>query len=296
VDPRSGLNPEFPLRLCYDAAVSTLSRLRRAWWGIRQELRWGSAHVVSGRLAYMVNVIAYRILALWPKMPGSGAVSRLVTDGGMIVYYRRDRGDIQGIREIFIDEIYRLPDGAAPSSLVDLGANIGLATLWLCSTYGIGRFAAYEPQPENFALLERNCAVNGLRGQLNRTAVGTENTVTFFDTSTDSNMGRVGTGTLIVEVESITSIVENLPFDPSLLKLDVEGMERDLVTLVDPGWIRRFELVVMEMHPQYFDIGPVIETIASQGFEYFAPLEVSRGTRRAKRERLFVRAGLGVSR
>ena len=276
--------------------MPALSRIRRAWWGIRQELRWGWRHIVRGRSTYMMNVLCYRALALWPTMPGRGRVSVLTTDIGQIVYYRRDRGDIQGIREIFIDEIYRLPEGADPSSLVDLGANIGLATLWLCTNYNIERFVAYEPQPENFALLERNCAVNGIAGELVRAAVGTENTVTSFDTSSDSNMGRVGNGSLIVEVESISSIVEQLPFEPSLLKLDVEGMERDLVTMVDPGWIRSFELVVMEMHPQYFDIGPVIEAISEQGFEYFAPVEVSRGTLRSKRERLFVRRGLGVSR
>ncbi len=267
----------------------SLARIRRAWWGIRHELSWGWSHVREGRSSYFLNVLSYRALAVTSRVPGAGKVSSLVTDRGVTIYYRRNRGDVQGIREIFIDEIYRLPVGARPDSLVDLGANIGLATLWFCHEYMITSFVALEPLTENFSLLQRNCQANGLTGSLRQAAVGTSNGTTTFDTGSESNMGRVGEGSLHVELVDVAELASTLPFPGSLLKIDVEGMERELFAEIDPAWVRTFSLVSMEMHPQYFDIGPVISAIEQQGFTYFAPREVSDGIHRTKRERLFVR-------
>ena len=44
--------------------------------------------------------------------------------------------DIFEIREVWIDEAYRLTDGFSPMVVVDLGAHIGLTTLWLAKRYG----------------------------------------------------------------------------------------------------------------------------------------------------------------
>jgi hypothetical protein len=96
----------------------------------------------------------------------------LVTDQGLTIWYRRERGDVQSIREILIDEIYRLPDGIRPTSLVDFGAHIGVATAWLCREYDIHDAVAVEPHPDNFRILERNCQDNQIGGLRFPSAVG----------------------------------------------------------------------------------------------------------------------------
>ena len=109
-------------------------------------------------------------------------------------------------------------------------------------------------------------------------------------------MGHVGEGTHEVEVVAVESFVETLNFVPDLVKIDIEGMERELLTAIDPQWLSKFSMVVMEMHPQYFEIGPLIDTIIEQGFTYFPPVETSRGIDRSKRERLFVRSPTSLTR
>jgi len=269
--------------------MHVVARIRRAVWGIRQEAAWGWRHVRTGRRQYFVSILAYRWLALSSRHHRSYRRCRLVTDDGDVIHYRRCRGDIQGIREIYIDEIYRLPEHAAPHSLVDLGANIGLATVWFCRRYNITTFVALEPLPENFEVLGLNCAANGLNGDVRQCAVGPARTRTHFDIGLESNLGRVGSGDLEVDVIGVEELVASLGFAPSLLKMDIEGMENSLVHDVAAPWINAFELVSMEMHPQYFDIGPLIEAIVASGFTYFEPIEVTSGVTRSKRERLFVR-------
>jgi FkbM family methyltransferase len=284
---------------CYHSAVSATYRARRALWGIRHESRWGWRHLTRGRWTYLVNVLVYRWLAVagQPSMKRAGSrLCRLETDQGLVLWYRRDRGDLQGIREILIDEIYRLPDGAVPTSLLDLGAHIGIATVWLSREYGITDVVAIEPHPGNFEVLRRNCEANGVRARLVAAAVGKVDGTTQFESGSASNLGRTGSGGSDVPVVAIGRVGDELGFERSLVKIDVEGAERDLFDPSVIEWIDPFAIVVMEMHPQYVDIAPLIERIVRRGFAYFPPWEETVGHTRAKRERLFVRQPSSLSR
>lgn len=271
-------------------------RWHRVWWGLRQEFTWGAEQLTSGKWSWWLNVLAYRMMAVWPWLaatygaPQSRRTFRLVTRQGAVVHYRAHRGDVQGIREIFIDEIYRLPSGLAPLSLVDLGANIGLASVWLGTTYPLAHIIAVEPLAENLTLLERNVRANGLNVEIVPTAVGPANGKVSFDVTSTTNMGRVAAGgSISVPVTALADVLGHLRLAPALLKMDVEGMEGPLLTDIDAAWVEQFFAIVMEMHPEYVNIDELVATITERGFDYRASYEVTNGYRRQKRERLFVR-------
>lgn len=271
-------------------------RWHRVWWGLRQEFTWGYEELVEGRWMWWVNVVAYRIMAVWPWLartygsPHTKRYFRLVTQRGVVLYYRAHRGDVQGIREVFIDEIYRLPSGVAPLSLLDLGANIGLATVWCGTTYPLAHIVAVEPMPENVTLLRRNATANGLPIEIIASAVGPESGVARFSVTGTTNMGRVTSdGELEVPVASLVEVLQHLHLEPALLKMDVEGMEGPLLTERDPAWVQKFSAVVMEMHPEYVNVDQLVRIVSDQGFAYTPSYELTSGYRRKKRERLFVR-------
>lgn len=54
---------------------------------------------------------------------------------------------------------------AAGEVLVDVGANVGMYTIWAAKTRG-ARVFAFEPEAQNYALLNRNIAMNGVDGQV----------------------------------------------------------------------------------------------------------------------------------
>jgi FkbM family methyltransferase len=56
-----------------------------------------------------------------------------------------------------------LPPGA---TIVDIGAHVGIVSCYLARRYPGTRVLAYEPQPDNFARLERNIAANGVFEQV----------------------------------------------------------------------------------------------------------------------------------
>jgi FkbM family methyltransferase len=56
--------------------------------------------------------------------------------------------------------------GFAPGEvLVDVGANVGMYTIWSAVTRGV-RVFAFEPESQNYALLNRNILANGLDGRV----------------------------------------------------------------------------------------------------------------------------------
>ena len=54
---------------------------------------------------------------------------------------------------------------AADEVLVDIGANVGMYTIWAAKTRGM-RVFAFEPESQNYALLYRNIIRNGLSDQV----------------------------------------------------------------------------------------------------------------------------------
>ena len=55
---------------------------------------------------------------------------------------------------------------AAGDVLVDVGANVGMYTIWAAKTRGV-RVYAFEPESQNFALLNRNIFINQLGDLIN---------------------------------------------------------------------------------------------------------------------------------
>lgn len=271
-----------------------IARLHRVWWGLRQESSWGWRELAKGRLRWQIDVVAYRAMSLarvarYYKQHEAERFRVLETKSGVTLYYRTNRGDIQGIREIFIDEIYRLPEGVEVTGLVDFGANIGLATVWLATTYGLTGVIAVEPLPENARLLRTNVRANNIACQVIEAAVGTTTGVTYFAETSESNLGHVADAGRQIPLVDVREIVNELSFSHPLLKMDIEGMEGELLQAIDPVWTRKFVAMVMEMHPEIVNVGELVQIISDQGFDYRDSYEITKGYQRSKRERLFLR-------
>lgn len=64
--------------------------------------------------------------------------------------------------------------------LLDCGANVGMYTIWAAATRR-ARVYAFEPESQNFALLNRNIRLNGLGSQVKAYCVGLSDTSGLFD-------------------------------------------------------------------------------------------------------------------
>jgi FkbM family methyltransferase len=244
------------------------------------EISRGTAHELRGgfKLAADVpsfariasDIVLSRLIRRVP-LPNRDRERMIRVRGGLELHYRFNRGDIQSIREVWMDECYRLPFDLHPRHLIDLGANIGLTSLWYAHRYGCS-VTALEPSPSNARLARLNLERNRINADVIEAAVGPQDGTAHFDDAEDSNLGHLnaGQGGRPVTVLSMETVLAKLPSgaEVDLVKMDIEGGEGPLLQ-ENVGWLKRVRSIIAEFHPPVIDYPAAIKSIEEQGFRYF---------------------------
>lgn len=247
-----------------------LTRLRQIADGVAHELRGGWSLTADPRsfVRFASDVFLSRLGRHVP-LPNLNSTRTIRVRGGLDLHYRLNRGDIQSIREVWIDECYRLPFELVPVRMVDLGANIGLTSLWFAHRYGCSAIIAVEPSPENAQLVRLNLHGNNVQAEVVEAAVGATDGVAYFEAAVDSNMGHLATSGRPVPMVSMKTVLEKLPTGAQVdvVKMDIEGGEGPLLQ-GDLAWLGRVRSLIAEFHPDVIDYPAAIRSIEGQGFRY----------------------------
>jgi FkbM family methyltransferase len=134
--------------------------------------------------------------------------------------------------------------------IIDCGANLGASVLLFATRYPQAHVVAIEPAPDNFELLTRNCA--GLNVDLRLAGVsnldGTSHLVDPGEGPWAYRTTSAGEGPEIAMV-SFETLLASKPashYQPFLLKIDIEGAERDLFS--NSASLNQFPIIMMEPH------------------------------------------------
>lgn len=188
--------------------------------------------------------------------------------------------DLFILREVLVEETYRevlTLLGSGPIRLVDLGANLGAATIWLHRAQGLTEAHCFEPDPDSFRLCEFNLRQNGCTvAQAWPQAVGaTTREATIFadpDRPAQTSLYRKEVSrnaqTRGIQVISFRDWLSDHPGDFDLLKCDCEGAEWEILETT-PEVYRRFKVVVIEVHQNPASqraLAEFPEVLARQGF------------------------------
>jgi FkbM family methyltransferase len=234
---------------------------------------------VASRLRFAWDVIISRFLK-FVRLPGYNQVRIISLQDGPQIAYRLNRGDIQGLREVWMDHCYELPFTMVPQIVVDLGANIGLTSLWLHHRFKCRQFIAVEALAGNAEVVRQNFALNHLPGTVIHAAIGPADGEVVFECQSESNVGRVLTGEpqaktadrVKVKMISMDQVLALLPEGDNidLIKLDIEGGEEALFSS-NLGWLSRVNAIIAELHPDIADCDLVRRNIEAAGFKFIPP-------------------------
>ncbi len=190
---------------------------------------------------------------------------------GITLTYRLNRGDMQSVREVWYDHVYRLPFESSVETVVDLGANIGLSSVYFAKHYAATTIVAVEPDPANVRLLRRNLGQNGIAASVVEAAIGPTDGMLRFSNHVDSNLGRAsseGDEVPMVSMETLCARHELTRID--VLKMDIEGGEQQL--LDGPiQWLSHVKSVMAEFHPDRVDYPGCVARIEGAGFRWIRP-------------------------
>jgi FkbM family methyltransferase len=178
-----------------------------------------------------------------------------VLDRRLRVPVRSNGVDYDILTEVFADNIYDQGDRRM-ETILDLGANTGMATLFFSARYPNAALACVEPSPQNIPSLENALAINSVQASVFKAAAGLEDgTATFYmaeDPTCSSLLPRRGEAeSVTVPVISIPTLMRTLGWTSiSLLKIDIEGYEKQLFS-ARPDWLRKVGAIAGEIHSGY---------------------------------------------
>lgn len=166
--------------------------------------------------------------------------------------------DVPTFEQIFVNTEYTFDVRRPPRTIVDAGANIGLASVFFAARYPGARILAIEPESRIFALLTINVAqhpnVTPVHGALWHSSEIPE--------VIDPGLGNWGFVTRSAHDPSAPSerfanraqgmTVDRVMHEYGLqhvdiLKIDIEGAEKE-VSSTPAAWIERVDGLIMELH------------------------------------------------
>lgn len=140
----------------------------------------------------------------------------------------------------------------------DIGANVGVYTCFVAAVLSPDRVFAFEPHPANISGLESNLNRNGFSAEIQQYALSTQNGEV--DLAVSNSEVGVGTHSATTDPDGETVTVSSRRGDtlvqaeevrqPSVVKIDVEGAEYDVIQgLEETLSNNRCRLVYCEVHP-----------------------------------------------
>ena len=194
-----------------------------------------------------------------------------------------------GFSEMFVKEDYGVALATASPTIIDCGANIGIAMLYFKARFPGAKVVCFEPNPAGCDLIDWHIRENGLRDvTLHRAGCGTSpGEAAFYVNATDSIVSsfyreRAQAGVEIkVPVVRLSDAITG-PVD--LLKIDVEGAEWDIIEdLIAAGKMPLINSIIVEYHHLISGRPAVLSRflgmIEAAGFRYELKSELGRWQR-----------------
>lgn len=216
----------------------------------------------SLKIMFLALLDPLRSRSRWRGRPVSISLSH---DGETATFATIGRTDLEVAREIFVNKEYDLPGASDEMTILDLGAHIGLASIYLASRYPNARIVAVEADPGLIDVLRKN--VSDLPVQVIHAAVSAETGERSFFRSDDTwsnsvERTREWQDEITVPALTLSDICAQAGVDHvSLMKFDVEGAEWELLTDGIPEFI---DAAIGEVHGDHRrDPRTIIDAVAS---------------------------------
>ncbi|MEY8759998.1 FkbM family methyltransferase [Chryseobacterium tongliaoense] len=169
------------------------------------------------------------------------------------LYLRTFKGDIDIFYEIFWKNAYDKHLKLLkknPEIIVDLGAHIGMTSIYFALKYPDVKIYSIEASPENFELLKANTASFKNITCFHAAAHFEDGSVNFGTQELSYNQKVSESGTPVQALSVETFMKNNHIQQIDLLKIDIEGAEADLLSK-NNSWLQNIENIIIEIHAPY---------------------------------------------
>lgn len=196
------------------------------------------------------------------------------------IHLRKGTSDIPAFQEIFTYHEYDVALDYEPQTIIDAGANVGLASIYFANRYPKATIVSVEPEQSNFEMLTQNVSkytnIVPLKRAISDHSNHSINVI-------DEGSGNWGFRTEsidsshdmkikeIVMTISLKDIMQENRFEMiDILKIDIEGAEAQLFKRGYEDWLPRTRCLIIELHDRFAPgcSKSVFKAISEYNFSY----------------------------
>lgn len=168
---------------------------------------------------------------------------------------RNNPYDYATFEEVLLEETYNITVSFTPSYIIDGGGNIGLTACYFATKYSNANIISIEPDAGNFDILQQNCShyknIKPLQCGIwkNNTHLKIE------DTCTGNNAFTVTETTEKTNTKINAVTIQHIMQEYALphidiLKLDIEGSEKEVFESGAENWLPKTKVLMIELHDE----------------------------------------------
>lgn len=168
-------------------------------------------------------------------------------------WIRKDTSDWIAFKQVFVWKEYEYPIPFSPATILDAGANVGYAAQWFARKFPQASIVSLEPESNNFSLLQKNVSgyanvqpvKAGLWGRSCYLRIIPTDRGNWAFRTEETQEETPGS----IKALSIPEIMESNNWQTiDLLKMDIEGAEKNVFASNAERWLPRVRMMFLEMH------------------------------------------------
>ncbi len=177
-------------------------------------------------------------------------------------------------KDIFKNHIYHFSSRKLSPVIIDAGGYIGMSVLYFKTVYPRAKITVFEPDLNNFLILEKNIKNNDIKNvKLINAGIGKTNAVVdfFIDGADGSSLFKITDNfkreTIKVKIVKLSKYI-NSPID--LLKMNIEGTEGEVFEEIE-NKLYLIKQIIFEYHAFYNlpqNLGTILKILDKHNFRY----------------------------
>lgn len=215
------------------------------WLSLHTKLSWRDAQLVWR----LYRAAHHRWWTGEESATGPAITLPVPGNSPMKVTVRPGTSDIMVYCDVLVDRVYvRFVPDPPVVRVLDIGANVGLASVLFLTAFPQCQVVAVEPDPSNAAICRANLAGFGSRAKVveaavwseeARVSVGSKHAGTWASSVIADSQGPI-------EGQTMPVLLDLLGGRADIVKIDVEGAEQAVFEAADTSWIDDVRWIAVE--------------------------------------------------
>ena len=155
--------------------------------------------------------------------------------------------------QIFVDNQYNIEINFEPKAIIDLGANVGFASVYFANKFPDAKILAIEPDDSNYQAAIKNLNAYKNVSLIKGAVWNKSENINLIDSGHGeaAYMVKPGEGENMIRAYTIPEIFKILNVgEVDILKIDIEGSEKEIFEDGD-AWINKAKIIIVETHDRY---------------------------------------------